>query len=333
MRAPGLVGERRVELIDRVARQRRVVAPARQKRRQHQRQATRIESMERAHDSGLFSARNGSRGWQWHRRPRATTASPRASAPRSCRGRCIDSAPAPQNFSAVGVALIAVVGRHQQRRKVVGPFPDQAVQVVHAVGVRRLRPTAANACVRRPRIPGQDAFAPAGSAARIGAPLVGGGRVLPLRPLGSRAPCASQYALRREPADPRHGLLRQRRGRRAAPARPNATGSALRRTRRRTRSRRHCGCCARTRGTRALVTGRCIRANGAMRTRLPRVFVLQAAEMSSPAGTLHIPGVTSACAAGCRQREPRRASATKRRASRVLTSVTQLNAPAVRRPA
>ena len=39
----------------------------------------------------------------------------------------------------VGITLVAVVGRDQQRGKIVGPFPDQAVQVLHAIDIWRLQ--------------------------------------------------------------------------------------------------------------------------------------------------------------------------------------------------
>src|SRR4029078_1467574 len=41
----------------------------------------------------------------------------------------------PAEAAEVGIALVAVVGGHEKRRIVVGPFPDDAVQVPHAIGI------------------------------------------------------------------------------------------------------------------------------------------------------------------------------------------------------
>ena len=141
----------------------------------------------------------------------------------------------------VGIALVAVVAGDQQRGEVVDPFPDQAVQVVHAVARwRGCSPARGSACVGRTRVPGEDALAPRRIVAGIAARFVGRRRVFPFVPASAGARLrASQYASRREPADPRHRLLAAARRRRASPARPVREVARLRRRPPATRPRRH----------------------------------------------------------------------------------------------
>ena len=215
--------------------------------------------------------------------PRARTASPPASAPRSCRGRPSTARRRRRTSSLSASPWLRLSPDDQQRGEVLGPFPHQAVQVLHAVGVGRLQAGA------RQRLRWTGASTRRGCVRARPDPCArrGGFRRppprIPIRPGRQARALRLAVGLRGEPADLHHRLLRQRLRAELRRRRPSARGSAARRTRWRRGRAAIADAPARTRGTRALVTGLRISANGAMRTPPLRVLVLAARYVNAAA--------------------------------------------------